>query len=220
MPIIINPNNPNIRYSADVIPNECPICHRAIEPSIIAVVQTEENLLTDAVFLCKGCFNLFIAKYRHVGSGNWSFAHSWPILPQQVKQPKELQRLSPSFCEVYNQAIASESYKLHQLTGIGLRKSLEYLVKDYLIFLNPDESEQIKKIPLSQCLTETHIQNKRLIEVAKRAMWLGNDEVHYDKKWENRDLQDLKNLINITKEWITSEIMAINYINEMDTPKK
>ena len=38
--------------------------------------------------------------------------------------------------------------------------------------------------------------------VAKRAVWLGNDETHYVRKWEEKDVQDLKGLIRLTILWI------------------
>ncbi len=52
-----------------------------------------------------------------------------------------------------------------------------------------------------------------LREIAKRAAWLGNDETHYVRKWEGKDLEDLKRLISLTIHWIemeklTADVMA------------
>lgn len=33
-------------------------------------------------------------------------------------------------------------------------------------------------------------------------MWLGNDETHYVRRWEEKDLSDLKRLISMTVSWI------------------
>jgi hypothetical protein len=48
-----------------------------------------------------------------------------------------------------------------------------------------------------------HIQFVRDTSVelcASRATWLGNDETHYIKKWPDKDLSDLKKLIDIRRE--------------------
>jgi hypothetical protein len=55
--------------------------------------------------------------------------------------------------------------------------------------------------------------------MAKRAIWLGNDETHIVRKWEKKDLQDLKSLICIT---VTSikRIEQIKEYNESMPNKK
>jgi hypothetical protein len=59
------------------------------------------------------------------------------------------------------------------------------------------------------------IENSRIKDIAKRATWLGNDETHYFKKWEDKDLDDLKKLIEITVHFISMEIEADKYMEEM-----
>jgi hypothetical protein len=51
--------------------------------------------------------------------------------------------------------------------------------------------------------------------VAKRAVWIGNDETHYIKKWNNKDLTDLKILIDLTLHWIEMESLTETYYVEM-----
>ena len=52
--------------------------------------------------------------------------------------------------------------------------------------------------------------------MAKGATWLGNDETHYVKKWENKDITDLKNLIDLTLAWIGLELKTEEYTNDMN----
>lgn len=52
-------------------------------------------------------------------------------------------------------------------------------------------------------------------EIAKRAAWLGNDETHYVRKWETKDVKDLKNLIEISIHWIDMELLTEQYQNDM-----
>ncbi|MBP2259149.1 hypothetical protein [Virgibacillus alimentarius] len=51
--------------------------------------------------------------------------------------------------------------------------------------------------------------------MAERATWLGNDETHYVRQWENKDLQDLKNLIDLTVYFISKNLKAKKYKEEM-----
>ena len=55
--------------------------------------------------------------------------------------------------------------------------------------------------------------------VAKRALWLGNDETHYLRKWEDKDLTDLRKLIDLTIHWIEMEKLSEEYIEDMPDKK-
>jgi len=103
---------------------------------------------------------------------------------------------------------------LDQITGVGYRKALEFLIKDYLISLNPDKEEKIKKKSLGNCIkdgvTDSHIK-----AVAERAVWLGNDETHYVRKWEDKDVSNLKDLIDLCIHWIEAEIKTKRMLDEM-----
>ena len=66
-----------------------------------------------------------------------------------------------------------------QICGTGYRKSLEFLIKDYLISTLPeDQHEAIKNKFLNNCIRD-NISNINIKTVASRAVWLGNDETHY-----------------------------------------
>jgi hypothetical protein len=54
-------------------------------------------------------------------------------------------------------------------------------------------------------------------ECAKRAAWLGNDETHYTRKWETKDVSDLKLLVKLTVNWIDNVLLTEKYIAEMGT---
>ena len=50
---------------------------------------------------------------------------------------------------------------------------------------------------------------------AEKAVWLGNDETHYERKWENKDINDLKLLIKLTLHHIEAEILTEKFEAEM-----
>jgi len=97
---------------------------------------------------------------------------------------------------------------------VGYRKSLEFLVKDYCILKQPGAAEEIKKTLLGQCIG-TWVEDPKVKECAKRAAWLGNDETHYLRKWESKDINDLKILITLTVNWIHNDILTERYMKEM-----
>ena len=55
--------------------------------------------------------------------------------------------------------------------------------------------------------------------MASRAAWLGNDETHYIRKWVDKDVQNLKSLIDLTIRWIESEIETKQLLTEMPENK-
>lgn len=120
--------------------------------------------------------------------------------------------------EIYDQALVAESQSLSQMVGIGIRKSLEFLIKDYAILQNPDKAEEIKKETLAKCIS-LYIADQNVKECAKRAAWLGNDETHYMRKWEMKDIGDLKRLVRLTVNWIDNVLLTKAYVSEMDKPQ-
>lgn len=200
-------------YNLTNIPNICPMCHHAISPNYSSGIIVSNNLI-DIAFQCTNCRDMFIGRYSHPGNHQCSYYKAWPIVPENIDFEKEIKEVSPLFVETYNQSIYAESNSLSQLTGIGLRKSLEFLIKDFLISKKPDNEEAIKSSTLAQCINN-FIDDHSLVEVSKRAVWLGNDETHYVRKWEDKDINDLKVLIKLTVNWIHNIILKDKYIAEM-----
>jgi len=130
---------------------------------------------------------------------------------------KEVGDISPDFAQIYNQAEHADQLGLKLLCGPGYRKALEFLIKDYLSDLKPDEDETIKRLPLMQCISK-HVEDERVREIAKRAAWLGNDEAHYVRRWEDKDISDLKVLVKLSVHWIEMEILTKNIRREMPEP--
>ena len=64
------------------------------------------------------------------------------------------------------------------------------------------------------CIKE-YVDNDNIKKVAERAAWLGNDETHYVRKWEEKDVQDLKGLIRLTIWWIEQTTETVKLLEEM-----
>ena len=199
----------------DRLPDECPICHVKVSasPRLWIARNAEE---TQGCFRCTNarCQSLFIAVYY---SGPQSVGRLTRCEPERhvtAAVASELTEVSPSFGEIDDQALASETYGLAQLTGIGLRKSLEFLVKDYCMRIHPSEAETIRKVMLGPCI-ERFVDDAKVKACAKRAAWLGNDETHYVRKWEDRDIKDLKTLLKLTMLWVEGAILTEKFAKEM-----
>jgi hypothetical protein len=87
------------------------------------------------------------------------------------------------------------------------RKSVEFLIKDYLIKNRPNDKATIEAIMLGPCI-ENYVADSRIKEIAKRATWLGNDETHYKRRWIDKDLADLKTMIRLVVHWIDAEYLT------------
>jgi hypothetical protein len=74
-----------------------------------------------------------------------------PWNPRKSEFPNNITEISPNFVDIYNQAIAAETHQLNQLVGIGLRKALEFLVKDFARTENSEKENEIICTPLGKC---------------------------------------------------------------------
>lgn len=118
--------------------------------------------------------------------------------------PPQITELSPDFVTIYQQSENAETDGYSQICGMGYRKALEFLIKDFIIHKNPTESEIVSRELLSTSINR--IQNEKIKTLASRCAWLGNDECHYVRKHEDYDLQDLKVFISAIVVFIESEL--------------
>lgn len=91
-----------------------------------------------------------------------------------------------------------------ELVGIGYRKSIEFLIKDYLIYINHEKSEQIPQMHLGDCIKL--ISSDKIQALAKASTWLGNDETHYVRKHSDKDIEDLEKFLNALVYYLTYEL--------------
>lgn len=208
----------------DKHPDYCPLCHHAIEPKEIGPsFYIDQGFSTiETLYRCPRhrCGHVFVARYGlHGMYGSYGLNECVPYELQKAQFPEEIADLSPDFCAIIEQARNAEHLGLLLIAGGGYRKALEFLVKDYAIRLKPADAEAIKKTDLGACI-QTYISNPMVKETAQRAVWLGNDEVHYLRKWENHDLDDLKELIELVLTTIHGELIYSKMKVKMPKGKK
>ena len=182
--------------------NTCPICKAKIDPVYMASsLDTEESA---SVFnYCRSCENAFVTKYcvAKVPSRKYpiyyettEILYSEPQKFSKVVFDAKVTALSPQFDKIYNQALAAEYANLDEIAGLGYRKAMEFLIKDFAIHEHPEAEDTIKKAPLSQCI-QKYISTDNIKILAERSTWIGNDEAHYVRKQEDRDVSDMKAFI-------------------------
>lgn len=222
----ITVNNQHFKY--DKNPTLCPICHHSIEPVVLGGTLsgpiTKVGTYLDVGFHCthSNCKRMFIGRYKKTSSspmtgeatGDFKNFESVPVTYKKPTIFPEVSEISSGFESVFTQAAAAESHQLNEIAGVGYRKALEFLIKDYCIHKRPDEEEKIKSIFLSNVIND-FVDDANIKACARRASWLGNDETHYVKKWEGKDIQDLKILIELTCGWVRNNILTEKYMEEM-----
>ena len=212
---VVTRDGNNYRITCEY-PKKCPICNNSISPdNKIEFVNKDINMVS-ILFGCPSCGKGFVSHYsiedNEIINGKNKYRalkliNSYPKIPDNYVFDECILKLSPDFCEIYNQAHKAEFYDLNSIAGMGYRKALEFLIKDYSINKHPDEGEKIKRMNLSQVIDE-HIDGQKLHSLAKASTWIGNDETHYTRKIEDKDVNDLKRFITSTVAYITYDLTA------------
>lgn len=197
-------------YFEDI--KSCPICNTKISP-IYLYSKTLFDYTKFSIFCeCPSCGKTFIAFYDKLDNKASEYTASnlnylAPIFPATKTFDEKISTLSPNFVETYNQSLSAETYSLNQIAGMGYRKALEFLIKDFCIYKNPNKENEILKDILGHCIN-TYIEDSKIKNLAKVSVWLGNDETHYIRKFENKDIDDLKMFIDTTLYFILYNLNA------------
>ena len=216
----------------DALPSFCPICREYGTGQPLHAVETGHASSSRrdaiAVFQCHNarCGGAFIAAYAiTVANGEEAgilLSHIPLTAGSKHGFSGAIRKVSPTFCETYDQAAQAEENGLTEICGAGFRRALEFLVKDYarsrVAKGDAKTREQIARTQLGQCINE-YLPAGPVQEAAKRAAWLGNDETHYYRAWVDHDIQDLKGLISLTVRWVDYMIETDRYMAKMPGPK-
>lgn len=196
----------------------CPNCKRALAPfpQFGLLHPKEDECLYFSLFdYCSGCKSGILSEYEvmnkptEYGNGYYpdqfqqlSFNYSVPSKFFEKEFEESISRLSPQFVKIYNQAFQAESQQLDEIAGLGYRKALEFLIKDFSIHITPDDEASILSMPLSQCI-QKYINDPRIETLVRKATWIGNDEAHYLRKHTDRAISDLKAFISASVHFIS-----------------
>lgn len=175
------------------------------------------------IIKCGKCDKIFFQtnSYDQMGMCYWS--NSYPHYFTKKKFSENLSIISPTFIETYNQALDAKENNLHQLVGVSLRKSLEFLIKDFLAYICPDNADDIKKDPsLANVISNRIPLNKSYLHLdglkalSLRAWWLGSDHTHYYVKYKDKDVDDLILCIDLAVSEIDTYLKKLNTIGSIN----
>lgn len=206
------------------LPDICPRCGKAFSPEIVFVNRNDKifknaDKAFSAALTCNGCGSLSVSKHHPANNGYCALIKCEPVIPAPREFTAVVHSISPNFIEIYNQAKKAEDYGLGHIAGMGYRKALEFLVKDYAIKTDPGKEDEIKSAMLGPCIKK-YIDDKYVKQSAKAASWVGNDETHYQRLNEDKDIADLKRYLDSCLFFIMA-IMNTEESREMtDTPSK
>lgn len=224
----VNPDftDNSVLEEVNKIPDICPHCGKGIEPVFcfqygVDVWRAYDGFL-QIVFRCpkKECQRLFVALYgtdKALGGGVALRLQTTYVADyvDYEKFPEIINKLSEKFSRIYNQAKIAEENGLDEVAGVGYGKALEYIIKDYFIHEEPEKMTTIKKMFLAAAITAIGEKEPRIKITAERANWIRTDETHYERRWEDKDIQDLKTLIRLTVNWIESSLLTKEYEESM-----
>lgn len=210
------------------LPSQCPHCSVAysnepLEAYYVKSPKRNDAISVYALYFCPHCERFFSVDYyvlTHAQIAPQAIIKFIYPTPTSVSDfSNNLSELSPNFVEIYHQSESAENYGLSEICGMGYRKALEFLVKDYAIKFHPDKSDAIKTTLLANCI-DNYVDSTRIKTLAKASAWLGNDETHYTRKHEDYTLEHLKLFIAATVSFIDSELSYIEAEKLLSTPKK
>ena len=205
-------------------PNTCPHCHVSVIPTFL--YHRAFNKVAYTVWACPSneCKRTFIAVYEITGQTSAAFTGFLDGSPIAPHWPTTIQNLRSKFISTYVQALKAENLGLDELSGMGFRKAIEYLVKDYLIQKDSSLEGKIEDLALAKIIIENFNlpQESDLKDLLQRATWLGNDLTHYLRYHDNFDINDLKELVNLVMDEIHSIEQKRHYIANIQNkyPKK
>lgn len=200
----------DITYDLTILkPHICPKCNTGIIPTI----ESYTNLLFRpsgveffiVTFFCPSCFDAFVERYNYYDRK--TFPMGYPINKIYDKNVSDaIKDLSPDFYEIYSQALTAEKNNLNEVSGMAFRKSIEFLIKDFLIISKGHPKDEISKLPLQKAINL--IDDIRIKTLATASVWLGNDETHYIKKHTDRGQEDIKIFIKSLYSFIHHELIV------------
>lgn len=211
--------NTGSHLTVDKFPDICPVCKKLCRPLLLGAYKTVYSYF-QVIFQCPSheCESIFVAIYRGgITLLNPPYQYFLSdlkiVIHENTKQFSDyISNISPKFCEIYRESSIAEQNGLNHICGVGYRKALEYLVKDFILSrISETESEKRKAILEEyslQRLINEYIEDERVKRIARHAWWLGNDETHYTRKWAEKGLPELKTLIDMVVNWI--EIIFMN----------
>ncbi|RPA55535.1 DUF4145 domain-containing protein [Aerococcus agrisoli] len=220
--VVIKFRDSSPKISLD-IPNHCPHCGKIMIPHIHEGASEfnhgDSKRIIGILAQCADvdCKKFFALSYKYNPTSQYpgsylleNYTYSVPI---NVSLPENIEKVSSKFVEIYKQSVEAESSGLDQIAGVGYRKATEFLIKDYAIRVNSEDKEKIENMFLGKVIDDYLNDFQKLQNLARASTWIGNDETHYVRRHENKDINDMKKFILSAAQFIAADYDADEALN-------
>ena len=187
-------------------PKLCLHCYKESNQSIQIHTKKRSKSMV-IVTKCPICdkYNLYAYSFKTENSSKGDYV-PYTYLPQIENNINEdLEKLSPIGCKTYQEALVTLALSLNEVTGMAIRKAIECFIKDYLITFIGKDKNKIIKMPLAAAIREIEDAPK-LVSLSDAIRELGNDNTHYNKKYDEISVSHMKEFADYLIEHIKVEI--------------
>lgn len=213
----------------------CPHCGKNMSPRIhygmsqstfVSLNYFNEQISEDdavIMFSCVLCDKYFVRMFNLNTSDVYGYPSEIGLTynpPIKANIPNEIKDISNKFSDIYMQALKAKKAGLDQIYGMGLRKALEFLAKDFAIHLEPEKKEEITKNQLGYVIKNFFKDYPNIIKLFQAASWIGNDEVHYDRKIPNEDAETIFKFISVIMMQVSSQLIYEKAAKLVDSSAK
>ena len=212
--------------------NECPHCHYGIDLSLDScrnyhdiADEWQSEFTIFAIHSCPHCLKGFIVEHkmkieRYKGGRSIKETNhiQHPITPKDFKVDERVQRISTRFCDIYKQSLQAKEYNLTEIYGMGLRKSMECLVKDYAVYTEQDSEEIVSQKTLAECIS-CYIQNSDIKTLATSCRKIGNNETHWKNENDISDIHLMEQVMECIVTFIANKVTVLDAQNYNKTHK-
>lgn len=196
--------------------NECPICGYAMDFNEDCYrnfhdlnTNKQKEFKVFSLRICPHCHKGFVIEYTIENNGS-NFKEksqkSYPYSISEIRKEKEICDISSDFYDIYGQCLTAKKAGLFHLYGLGLRKALEFLVKDYALNLKKIPKDKLIKKNLHNCITEYFNSSPEIQDIAIACKMIGNNETHWNNQNTSEDIILMEKLIRILTQEIIKEV--------------
>lgn len=171
----LNRNTPD--FSVD-FPELCPRCGKDFVPQVVHIMQSKkDDFYFIGIFRCSCCEELVFATIYKPSAAKIGTIKEFFPNKLTLDIPPIIENLYPEFYRIYKQSYIAELKGLDDICGMGFRKALESLVKEYAIARDYIDKENIEKESLSKTIKRLN-NVPQIHDLAEKITWLGNDQTH------------------------------------------
>ncbi|KEZ51344.1 DUF4145 domain-containing protein [Metabacillus indicus] len=212
--IVSKPNTPYFSNLKIKIPRFCPHCNQAISAITVEYYRLSyignEEALNVLLHKCPDCEKFFVTLHKRYKENNQELEYI-SVYPNQKKVQFHdlIEKISPRFIDVYNQAYTAEQQNHLDVAGAGYRLALEILIKDFAINALHEDPKVVKRKSLSNALKD-YLDEQEALTSADVVRILGNDYVHYEQKHEGVEFTELKWYLEMFIKRLEAKLLFLN----------